>query len=92
MPQGTQEDPLFFQIIRTDDGDINWKRIGIALAVTVVTGYLASQSQRWGQNPDLVKSIKMRYHETVRAIADSQIRLWSKVSMKAETAYDIARI
>lgn len=66
---GTRESPLYFKWVRDDNGDINWAKIAIMLAVTVLSGYLATRSQRWGSSSlDPVRTARL-------AVAKKEISL-----------------
>lgn len=58
IPGVTKEHPLYFRIIAADN--IDWRKIILMLGITAISGYLATQSQRVGSNPDFVRTIKLR--------------------------------
>jgi hypothetical protein len=80
------------KLVRDGDGQVQWGKIVVMLALTVVSGYLASQSQRAGARPDLVKQAKMRAYLTVEKAARVQAAAWKRVEGFAHTAYEIERL
>jgi hypothetical protein len=91
-PGTTADNPLYFKFLRADDDSIDWGKVVLALALTVLSGYLATQAQRAGSNPDQLKAAKMRFHKTVKDAAEAQVTFWRKVADNAGTRYDIARL
>jgi hypothetical protein len=92
VPGSTPEAPLYFRFLRDDQDNIQWGKVVVALALSVLSAYLATQAQRSGSGPDQMKAIKMKYHRAVNELAIGQAKFWSKVADNAATRYDIARL
>jgi hypothetical protein len=89
MPElGSKEQPLYMKLIANDDGQVQWKRIVIALAVTALSGWLASSSQRWGGSAVRIDP-KARVWHGVEAYANGQAKFWTEVGKQAKFRYDI---
>lgn len=80
------------KLVRDGNGQVQWGRIAVMLALTVVSGYLATQSQRAGSNPDLIRQAKMRAYLAVEKIAHVQAVAWQRIEGFAHTAYEIERL
>lgn len=91
-PGTSRENPLYFKFLRDEQDNIQWSKVVLALALTVLSGYLATQAQRAGSGPDQLKAAKMRFHKTVETVARGQVVFWGKVADNASTRYDIARL
>jgi predicted transcriptional regulator len=59
VPGVTKEHPLYFKLM-SEPIKMDWKKIGVMLAITIISGYVASQSQRMGSSPDIIRTAKMR--------------------------------
>ena len=70
---GTRENPVYFRWFRDEDDKPDWGKIILMLGITVVSGYLAAKSQRWGSAADdPVRQVKMR-------VAQKQITLGARL-------------
>lgn len=83
---GSKRNPLH---VRTETGELDWKRILIMLAVTALTGYLASQSQRTSM--DFNATAKMRLGRAGQRVGDALITTGIHVQNAATKLYDSAR-
>jgi hypothetical protein len=45
---GTKDSPLYYKLIRDEEGNIRWGRMLIMLGFAVAYGYLSTRSQRMG--------------------------------------------
>jgi hypothetical protein len=86
----TPETPVFMKMIRDEDG-IKWGNIMIMLGVTVLSGYLASRSQRWGSSPDLQTAVRMRAAQAGEKLGVQITRAGVALSIASSRAYDRAR-
>jgi hypothetical protein len=62
MSGETPGNPVYFKFVRDDNDQLDWTKILIMLGITVVSGYLAAKSQRWGaeeSNPVLTVKMKL---------------------------------
>lgn len=91
-PGASPDNPLYFKFLRDGNDDLNWGKVAVALAVTVLSGYLATQSQRAGSGPDQLKAAKMRLYRMVGQVARGQVQFWGQIESNAHTRYDIARL
>jgi hypothetical protein len=80
------------KIILDEEGKISWKKIVIMLAVTALSGYIATQSQRAGSSADFARQLKMRGLLAVQKTAHLQAVAWQRIEGFAKTAYDIERL
>lgn len=88
----TPEHPLYFRFLRDDQNDLQLGKILVALGLTVLSAYLATQAQRAGSGPDQLKAAKMKVYKTISKVAHGQAAFWGKVAQNADTRYDIARL
>jgi hypothetical protein len=79
------------QLVRTGDGQIAWGRILVMLGLTVVSGYLASKSQRAGAS-SIDVPLKARYYHGLQVVAHGQVQFWTEVQKRATLRYEISRL
>jgi hypothetical protein len=79
------------KVIRSDAGEVQWARIALMLALTVVSGYLATRSQRLGSRPDLEVQAKMRVALAEQKAGAALCRAGCALSVAGARAYDRAR-
>lgn len=79
------------QLVRTDAGKVRWGSILLMLGLTVLSGYLASKSQRLGSSAAGIP-VKARYYHGVQTVAAGQRLFWTEIEKRAATRYDIARL
>ena len=94
MPEpagSTPEQPLYMKIVLNDNGQISWTRIAVMLGLTVLSGYLASKSQRLGASAVEIP-IRARYYHGLQTIAGQQAKFWTEVQKRAAFRYDVARL
>lgn len=89
-PGSTPEQPVFMKMIR-DEAGIKWGNIVVMLGVTVLSGYLASRSQRWGASPDLQTVVRMRAALLGEELGGRITRAGVALSIVSSRAYDRAR-
>jgi len=89
-PGATPDQPVFMKMIRDDDG-FKWGNIVVMLGVTVLSGYLASRSQRWGSSPDLQTAVRMRAARLGEELGGRITRAGVALSIASSRAYDRAR-
>lgn len=89
-PGSTKDVPVFMKMIKDEDG-IKWGNMIIMLGLTVLSGYLASKSQRWGSSPDMATALKMRAAQAGEKIGGTITRAGVAVSIASSRAYDRAR-
>lgn len=90
-PAGSAADaPLFMRLVRDDDG-VKWANILVMLAVTVVSGYLATKAQRAGSNPDSARELKMKVARAQITMGSKIVRLGQRVEETGWKAYEQAR-
>jgi hypothetical protein len=77
------------KLVMNDAGQLSWSRIVLMLGLTVISGYLASRSQRAGASAVEIP-LKARYYHGVQQVAVGQQRFWHEVQKRAATRYDIA--
>lgn len=80
------------RLVRGDDGELRWDRILLMLALTIVSGYLASSSQRLGSHPDQLRETRMRLHLAGEKLAGKQAIFWLKIARHQHDLYEIARM
>jgi cell division protein ZapA (FtsZ GTPase activity inhibitor) len=85
-PGSSPRNPLH---VRTESGEIDWKRVLVMLAITALSGYLAAQSQRSGI--DFNATVKMRAAKVGQHIGDALITTGIHISGAATKLYDSAR-
>jgi hypothetical protein len=90
VPGSTADRPVFMKMIRDEDG-VKWGNIVVMLGVTVLSGYLASRSQRWGASPDLQTVIRMRAARLGEELGGRITRAGVALSIVSSRAYDRAR-
>lgn len=90
LPGASRETPVFMKLVRDDDG-IKWANIVIMLGVTVLSGYLAAKSQRWGAKPDLTSLVKMRIAAAGEKLGNEITKIGVSLSIASARAYDKAR-
>jgi hypothetical protein len=88
----TKEHPIFFKFLRDDENNLDWKKIVLMLALTALSGYLATSSQRLGSHPDQLRTARMRYHRAVGVFAARQGEAWSKIAKYHADMYEVARL
>lgn len=88
----TPENPIYFRFLRDEQLKLDWRKIAVALALTALSGYLATASQRAGSRPDGLKTARMRYHATAGKLAAGQVEFWRKVYKHHADMYEIARL
>jgi hypothetical protein len=86
------DNPVYFRFLRDEDNALDWKKIVVMLGLTVLSGYLATQSQRAGSSPDQMKAARMRFHRAVIQVAHGQVNLWSDIARHHADLYEIARL
>ena len=79
------------QLVRTGTGEIAWTRIVLMLGLTVLSGYLASKSQRLGASAVEIP-LRARYYHGLQTVAAGQAKFWTEVQKRAALRYDIARL
>jgi hypothetical protein len=89
---GSRNNPLYFRILRDDKDNFDLAKIVVALGLTVLSAYLATQAQRAGSGPDQLKAARMRFHRGVVQLAYAQVKFWDKVAKDARDRYDLARL
>lgn len=58
---GTRDNPVYFKWFRDRDDKPDWSKILLAVGLTVLSGYLAAKSQRWGSSAvDPVTTLKLK--------------------------------
>jgi hypothetical protein len=87
---GSKDNPIFMKLIRDDDG-VKWGNIVVMLALTVVSGYLATKSQRAGSKIDFEREVKMRVAMFGEKLGNEITRAGVKLSLASSRAYDKAR-
>lgn len=92
VPGSTPDNPLFFKFLRDEDDQISLKKIVVMLALTALSGYLATQAQRAGSSPDQLKSARMRVHRAAETVSRRQAAFWSSVADHHHDLYEIARL
>jgi hypothetical protein len=90
VPGSTKDEPVFMKLIRDEDG-IKWGNMLVMLGLTVLSGYLASKSQRWGSSPDVATALKMRAALAGEKIGNEITRAGIALSIASSRAYDRAR-
>ena len=88
---GTESNPIWMKLIR-DEKVIKWGSLAVMLAFTVISGYLASQSQRIGGDADYTKTLRMRYHVRMMKLAGKQETYWLDVLRHHHDMYELARL
>jgi hypothetical protein len=88
----TPEHPIYFKFLRDEDLKLDWKKIAVMLALTALSGYLATQSQRLGSQPDQLRTARMRYHRALGLAAAHQGEFWSRVAKHHADLYEVARM
>lgn len=92
-PAGTSRDnPLYFKFLRDGEDNLQLGKIVVALALSVLSAYLATQAQRAGSGPDQMKAAKMRFHRTTGLLAARQAQFWLKIADNARDRYEIAKL
>jgi hypothetical protein len=59
VPGVTKEHPLYFKLM-SEPIKMDWKKVAVMIVLTAISGYVATQSQRMGSSPDVIKTVKMR--------------------------------
>lgn len=83
--------PVYMKMVRDGDGEIRWGRILVMLAVTVLSGYLATKSQRAGGRIDFETELKMRAALAGQKTGSALCRAGCAISVASAKAYDRAR-
>jgi hypothetical protein len=86
---GTQDNPVYFRWFRDKDDKPDWGKILLMLGLTVVSGYLAAKSQRWGseaRNP--VTEFKMGVAQKEIRIGLSLQRIGKEVEERGWERYE----
>jgi hypothetical protein len=91
QPGATRETPVYTKMLRDDKDQVDWGRVVVGLGLTVLTGYLAAKSQRWGSNADLGSLIKMKLASLGQDLGQDLCRIGCQLSRKCAKAYDNAR-
>jgi hypothetical protein len=94
MPElgSTRENPIYFRFLRDEELKLDWRKIATMLALTALSGYLATASQRAGSRPDGLKMARMYYHATAGKLAAKQTEFWRGVYKHHADLYEIARL
>jgi hypothetical protein len=79
------------QLVRTGTGEIAWGRIVLMLSLTVLSGYLASKSQRLGASAVEIP-LKARYYHGMQTMAAGQAKFWTEVQHRAAFRYELTRL
>ena len=58
-PGVTKEHPLYFKLM-SEPIKMGWKKVAVMIVLTAISGYVATQSQRMGSSPDVIRTAKMR--------------------------------
>jgi hypothetical protein len=90
VPGTSKDAPVFMKLIRDDDG-IKWGNMVIMLGLTIVSGYLAAKSQRWGSSPDLSTMVKMKVAQLGEQLGNEITKAGVALSIASSRAYDRAR-
>jgi hypothetical protein len=88
----TRDNPVYFRFLRDDENNLDIKKVLVMLALTILSGYLAVQSQRIGSSPDQLRSARMRYHRAAGRVAASQGKFWTEIAKHHADRYEIARL
>lgn len=91
MTTGTVDRPLFVKLVVDDDNKPRWGNILVMLGVTILSGWLASQSQRAGANPDATKQLRMKVARAEITIGHRLQRVGRSIEDAGWTAYESAR-
>lgn len=91
MAGETQDQPIYVRWVTDDDGRLRWDRILVGLALTVVTGYLATAAQRAGSDPDLLTLGRMRAARGQQDLGRRLTRLGDRMYEAGCRNYDLAR-
>jgi hypothetical protein len=92
QPAGTTpEQPLFFKWVRDEQGQVNWGRVVLALALTVATAYLSVQTQRSASSPDFARSARMGLAQKKITAGVKIQRIGKAVENAGWAAYEAAR-
>ena len=89
-PGGSKEAPIFMRLVRDDDG-VKWVNVVIMLGLTILSGYLAAQSQRKGSSIDFNTQLKMRVAKAGEGLGNEITKLGIAISIASSRAYDRAR-
>jgi hypothetical protein len=90
-PGASPQVPLYMKIVHTDQ-KLDVGKIVLLLGVTVISGYLASQSQRAGSDADFAKTLRMRYHLGCQKAAVGQAKFWTAVAEHHHDLYEIVKL
>lgn len=92
---GTRFNPMW---IRLETGELNWKRILLALAVTAISGYIATQSQRGTSGPDVNTIARLRLARAGEQFGEGIIKsgmelaaVGASIKLRSARAYANAR-
>jgi len=88
----TPDNPVYFRFLRDDTNKLDLRKVLMMLALTALTGYLAARSQRYGSNPDSLKTARMRYHRAVGSTAARHAQFWSELAKHHADMYEIAKL
>lgn len=90
-PANSPEHPFYVRWVTGDDGKVRWDRVVLALALTAVSGYLASRAQRWGSSASTVP-LKARAYHAAGTFAHGQVARWQRLESFAKTGYEITTL
>ena len=82
VPGVTKEHPLYFKLM-SEPIKMDWKKVAVMIVLTAISGYVATQSQRMGSSPDVIRTAKMRglmmASKATWSISNSAKRIAAKV-------------
>jgi hypothetical protein len=83
--------PIYMRLVAGPDGSLSWQKIALMLAVTALSGFLASYGQRAGSEPDLIRSARMRAALASQRVCQAQADFWQRAATGSAQAYQKAR-
>jgi hypothetical protein len=92
VPGGDKDTPIFMKMVRADDGEIRWGRILVMLGLTILSGYLATASQRARAQPDMLRTARMRALRASRRACQAQADFWQVLATRSAQEYQKARL
>jgi hypothetical protein len=86
-----KDNPVWMKFVRDEDDNIQWGRIFLALALTALSGYIASQAQRAGGNIDFVTQARMKIALHQQKLGRSISAFGDTITTEGIAAYEKAR-
>ena len=80
VPGVTKEHPLYFKLM-SEPIKMDWKKIGVMLAITIISGYVASQSQRMGNALKMASNASWGVSNKAKRVAANIDKQYLKVTI-----------